>query len=29
VLPTERARYGGKGAASILADIVLSVPVPT
>jgi len=29
VLPTERARYGGKAASSILADIVISVPVPT
>jgi MoxR-like ATPase len=29
ILPTERARYGGKGAASILADVVLGVPVPT
>ena len=29
VLPTERAKYGGRSAASILADVVSIVPVPS
>ncbi len=29
VLPTERAKYGGRSAGAVIADIVASVPVPS